>query len=1004
MKWKLVKQIFTVTTYALVGAGITCCWAAPAQAAPNGASVFRFADAQISGVVTSSEDNSPLPGVTIVVKGSSIGATTDAQGRYQITVPENATLLFSYIGFTTKEVPVNNQTQLNVSLAPDQKQLSEVVVIGYGTQRKGDVTSSVASVKQEDFTKGAVRDAAQLIQGKVAGLQVSTPSGDPTAGTQISLRGITSLLGNTSPLVLIDGIPGDLNTVAPEDIESVDILKDGSAAAIYGTRGTNGVILITTKKNNGVQRSTIQYSGYASVQTIARRPEFLTADDYRRLIGEGVGFEDLGASTDWFKEITRTPFSHTHNLSILGGSANTNYTASLNYRNWEGIFDKSDFQRVIGRVDINHAMFNDKLIINMNMITRNQKYWTGGDGASFNDYVYRQSVIRNPTDSVRNSNGGWVERSIYFYDNPVAYIAETDGENRQREMRLNGSISWMPVSDLRLKLMASSNNQTEERGYAETKQHVSTVKNGRNGYASRGTDDFRDNLLEFTTDYSKTIGNHRFTALGGYSHQEVTDEGFWMQNWDFPTDQYTYNRMESGSALSRGQAPMSSYKNSYKLIGFFGRLNYTWNDKYMLMASIRHEGSSKFGANHKWGNFPAISAGWRISAEPFMKGITAINDLKLRAGYGVTGLAPNQSYLSLTSLNYGSRFLYNGEWIQQLTPVRNPNPDLRWEKKQEYNAGIDFSLFSNRVYGSVDVYRRNTKDMLWDYQVPVPPYLYNSITANVGEMRNEGLEVLLNLDPVRTQDLQWTTSLNYSTNRNTLVSLSNELFQTTNDFFDTGYTGEPIQESTHRVKVGGPIGDFYGYKSVDIDENGRWIIESETGEHIPLDDASPDDKKVIGNGLPKFYAGWNNTVRYKNIDLTVNMRGAFGFQVLNFQRMFYENPKVTQYNMLKSAFDNVYGKARLNSDLAYVSYYVEDGDYWKIDNATLGYTLQMPENKIVRNARIYVSALNLLTITGYKGIDPEVTRTGDDGLSPGNDYRDKYPTTRTFTAGINLTF
>jgi len=459
--------------------------------------------------------------------------------------------------------------------------------------------------------------------------------------------------------------------------------------------------------------------------------------------------------------------------------------------------------------------------------------------------------------------------------------------------------------------------------------------------------------------------------------------------------------MQSGDALTRGEATMNSSKSENTLIAFFARGSYNFDDKYLLMASLRHEGSSKFGANHKWGTFPAVSAGWRISREAFMSDINFISDLKLRAGFGITGTAPGSSYMSLISLNYGDRFLSNGVWIQGVQPNRNPNPDLRWEKKEEINIGLDFGFFEGRINGTVDFYRRRTNDMLWDYQVPTPPYLYSIITSNVGVMDNHGLEVLIQGTPVVKTDFNWMTGVTYSTNRNKLVSLSNEQFQTTNDFFYAGHTGEPIQQITHIVKIGDQIGNFYGYKSVDIASDGTWIIESAEGEHIPISESDDLDRKVLGNGLPKHYLGWNNSLRYKNFDLEINMRGAFGFQILNFQRMYYENPKIYQYNMLESAFDLVYGKTRLYNDLAYVSYYVEDGDYWKIDNMTLGYTFRLPNRNYVKNARVYASGLNLYTLTGYKGIDPEVNRIG---LNPGNDERDKYPTTRTFTLGVNLTF
>jgi len=384
-----------------------------------------------------------------------------------------------------------------------------------------------------------------------------------------------------------------------------------------------------------------------------------------------------------------------------------------------------------------------------------------------------------------------------------------------------------------------------------------------------------------------------------------------------------------------------------------------------------------------------------------------INELKLRVGYGITGIAPTSSYLSLTSYRFRNKFLYDGQWVQGLEPARNPNPDLRWEKKTEINEGIDYALFDSRLNGSVDVYQRDTRDMLYNYSVPVPPYLYGSMLANVGHMSNRGFEAQVNFDVIRRPNLRWTTSANWSRNSNRLVSLSNDVFETA-DFFYTGYTGEPIQQSTHRVDIGGPIGNFYGYQSVDIDTAGHWIVLDSAGNRISIDDAKDKDKHVLGNGLPKQYLSWNNTLRVGHFDANVNMRGAFGFQILNFQRMFYENPTITQYNMLKSAFDPVYGKRPVNYDLAYVSYYIENGDYWKIDNVTVGYTLPQRALRLlggsVTDARLYVSGSNLLTITGYKGIDPEVSTRGNDGLSPGDDERDKYPTTRMFTTGLSVRF
>ncbi|GAA4442970.1 TonB-dependent receptor [Pontibacter saemangeumensis] len=999
MKWKFTNRILAISGTALLSVVVPCFQGGDAFAGVINRPGAALQETQVTGVVTSAEDRTPLPGVSISVKGGTTGTVSDAEGRYQLAAPLNATLVFSYIGFTAQEVPLNNRSQVNVQLAVDQKQLEEVVVIGYGTQKKGDVTSAVSSVSKEDFVQGAVRDAAQLVQGKVAGLRISTPSGDPAANTQINLRGISSINGNSEPLVLIDGVPGNLNTVAPEDIESVDVLKDGSAAAIYGTRATGGVILITTRKNSG-ERSTIEYNAYATVQTIARRPELLTGDDYRRLIQEeGIDYDDYGGNTDWLDEIMQTPVSHNHNLTFFGGNSTTNFTGSLNYRNWEGIFKRSGQERFTVRADLNHSMFEDKLRANIQVINRITSAAQGGAGG----YAYRQAIIRNPTDRVRTETGEWQQRDGYFYENPVALIEETNSENTYREMRMSGSLDYSPIKDLDIRMLVSHIQTNSLWGYATTFEHTDTWLNNRNSNANRSTDAERRNLLELTSNYSKTIDKHRFTVLGGYSWQDETAEGFNASNWNFPTDAYGWNNLGAGQALQAGQAGMGSYKQKWQLAGFFGRLTYSWDDRYLLMASVRREGSSRFGVNNQWGTFPAVSAGWRLSKEPFMAGMSAVTDLKLRAGYGVTGTIAGSPYLSQISYNFsqGNGAFIGGKWVPGFVPARNFNPDLRWEKKEEYNAGIDFAFLNNRISGSIDAYRRNINDLLYSFPVPTPPYLVGSTMINAGTLRNEGIEVLVNFTPVQNDDFEWNSNLTFSTNRNELVSLSNDQFEATNDFFNAGYTGEPVQDYTHRVVVGEPVGRFFVWKTVGVDESGTWLVENANGETISINDATQEDRQFYGNGIPKQIAGWNNSFRFKSFDLSVNMRGAFGHDILNFQRMFYENPKNKTYNMLKQAYDPVYGQ-RLNNDLVYVSHYIEKGDYVKLDNVTLGYTLPANLISFVRNARVYVSGLNLVTITDYEGIDPEgVSYTGFD---PGNDQRDKYPTTRTFTAGLSLTF
>ncbi|MBX6332423.1 MAG: SusC/RagA family TonB-linked outer membrane protein [Gemmatimonadaceae bacterium] len=975
----------------------------------SAASLLAQGTGQIAGTVTDSSTGAPLTGAQVAILALKLGAAVDADGHFVIRdVPAGRVAVRAQrIGYAFAEdtvtVTPGATTTVSFRLTPFAIMLKEVVAVGYGTQRREQVTSAVASVTSDEFNESPARDAASLISGKMPGLSVTTPSGDPRAGTEIMLRGTTTLEGPRSPLVLIDGIPGDLNTVPPRDIESISVLKDASAAAIYGSRASNGVVLITTKRYNGGQ-PTIRYDGYGSYQTIAKSPDFLTAADYRRLIGEGVSFQDLGYNTNWQNAVLRKPLSQRHNISISGGSTNSSYTASFNYENTQGIFKRSNNKSMTGRISLVQNMYDGKLETDFELLSRVHNYF---DGPDFN-YIWRQALIRNPTDRIVDSTGAWQERGGYFYTNPLGLLNEENGDYESRDLRVHGTIRFRPIDQLNVSLLVGTERGESQGGDATTFRHVNTTQTGLNGTASRSATDTVSDILELTGTYDNAIGRHHFTVLGGYSYQEFEGDGFSAYNYGFPTDLFGYNQLGQGSALTDGHASMSSGKEASKLIGFFGRLNYDWDNRFLLMGSLRYEGNSKFGENHRWGLFPAISAGWQIGNEHFMQALPWVNQLKLRAGWGITGIAPRDPYLSLTSYGYGSKFLYNGQWVQGLSPVRNPNPDLRWEEKAEVDVGLDFALFDSRLSGTMDVYQRDTRDMLYNYSVPVPPYLYNSILANVGHMRNKGIEASLSWDVIRGRDVRWTTSANWSTNTNKLVSLSNSVYQTA-DFFYTGYTGEPVQMATHRIDVGGPIGNFWGWKSVDIDTTGAWIVLDSTGNRISIRDAKEKDKRVLGNGLPKHYVAWNNAVRYKSFDLSVNMRGAFGFQILNFMRMFYENPSITQYNMLRSAFNKVYGKRRLNYDLTLVSYYIENGDYWKIDNVTVGYTLPArllgPFSRGVSNARIYAAGSNLFTFTGYKGMDPEVTTLGSsDPLSPGDDVRDTYPTTRTFTLGLNLTF
>lgn len=969
-------------------------------------SLTALAQQKITGKVKDSSGE-PVIGASVVVKDNkTMGTITDFDGNFSLDVPSGSMLVISYIGYVTQEVPVTGKKSLDIMLKEDTKTLDEVVVIGYGTQRKGDVTSSVASVKADNFVKGAVKDVGQLIQGKVAGLAITNPSGDPTGNTQIKLRGTNTIGGaNTDPLVLIDGIPGSLSTVAPEDVESVDVLKDGSAAAIYGTRGTNGVILITTKQTRGVDINQVEYNGYVSTSHIAKKLDMLNADEFRALYPD----QDHGANTDWLDEITRTPISHVHNLSFQGGNSKTSYIANLNYASRQGIMLKSDYETFQGRLEITHRMFDDKLRIKFGLFGKQGQYESTTSGNSFRGAAYSQATRRNPTDPVRNEDGSWNENlSKFEYENPVALLEECDGNVKKNELRFNGNLVYNPIKDLTLTGIVSYTRENMNRGYEESLSHVSATRDGFTGWSSVGAYTKMEKLLELTAQYNKKISVHNFSILGGYSYVETDKEDMDISNYGFQDDYFGgWHNIGIGSALKDGKAGIGSSKNTTNLIGVFGRATYSFDDKYLFMASLRYEGASQlWGTDQAWGLFPSVSLGWRITNEAFMKNQKVFDDLKLRAGYGVTGSQPKDPFKGVSMLKYDKYAYVNGQWIQTIVPASNPNPDLRWEEKKETNIGLDWMSLGGRLSGTIDYYDRKVDGLLYEYVVPTPPNLVDKTLANGGVMRNKGMEILVSAIPVQTKNLEWNTTLTWSINSNKLESLSGSIFKTEYDYFKTGtaeYSGQVTD--SHIVQVNQSIGNFYGFKVVDVDSEGYWIYEDRNGELVNYKDFghAPEDRHVIGNGLPKWYAGWNNSVRYKNFDLSVTMRGAFGFQIINGARMNYENPKNSRYeNRVKTVDRLIFGKATLNKEVEpeFNSYYVEDGDYWKIDNITLGYTFPQI-GKYIKSLRIYGSVLNALTITGYEGIDPEVPT---EGLNPGYDTRDRYPTVRSFTFGLSVKF
>lgn len=953
------------------------------------------------------EDGAPLVGAYVIIKGTNTGTFTDASGQYSIDAPANSVLVFSNIGFITQEVQVDNRNSVDIVLRLDTAHLDEVVVVGYGTQKKGEVASAISTVKSKDFQVTPSQNAAELIKGKVPGLTVNSPDGNPVSNTEISLRGATTLLASAAPLVLIDGIPGDLNQVSPDDIDQIDVLKDGSAAAIYGTRGTNGVIIITTKNAKGEMPTQVDFSAYVSTQTITKKLDYMTADEYRELAKGHVGYHDDGASVDWLDEITRTPLTQVYNISLRGGSKSTNYVASVEYRGMKGIIKKSNNTMIYPRIEITHRMFNNMLKINAGVNGFRQEFHNGSDGGSFDSAVYR-NINYNPTTPVYDSEGNYSENTgITDYFNPVSLLNETKGKTQGTMLRTFANLTFTPINGLDINYLMSDNIHNYTQGHYETHKHSYNAREGKNGFASRGTYRGEQIMTELTAQYRGSfLDDHHYAAMIGYSWLKNNSQFYWMQNSTFSTDFFEYNNIGAGTAIDDGRksgwADMSSNQTESKLVGYFTRLNYNYKEKYMLSGSFRREGSTKFGANNKWGNFWSASAAWNVKDEPFLKDVKEITALKLRVGYGETGTEPSSSYMSLNTLNTTTNIWYDGEWIQSISAAKNSNPNLKWERKQEWNLGLDFGLLNDRISGTIDLYNRKSLDLLWNYTVASPPNAFSSMTANAGKIRNRGIEIGITAIPVMTKDLQWTTSLNYSHNKNKVLTLSSDSFFSSG-YSDEGNTGEPMQQSTHRLKEGQPIGNFWGFKSVDVDDEGHWLIEGEDGSIKSINDQQPTDKQILGNGIPKHYVNWSNNITWKNFDFSMLFRGAFDFEILNLTAMKYGVPvMLTRGNVLKSAFDKVYGKTVLADDQScqYVSYYVEKGDYVKLDNITLGYTFNFM-NKYVQNCRLYIALRNVATITDYSGIDPEVSVSG---LTPGVDYYNRYPATRSYTFGISVRF
>lgn len=952
---------------------------------------------RISGTIFD-ENGVPVIGANITVKNNpSIGTISDMDGKYTLMVPTGSILVISYIGYTPVEQMVGNKNTLDIRLQEDTQKLNEIVVVGYGTQKRKEITSSITSVKSEDFNKGATTNPLQLVQGKVAGLSITKQAGnDPNADLGIQLRGVSSAKAGTAPLVIVDGIPGaSLHNIAQDDIESIDVLRDGSAAAIYGTRGTNGVIIITTKKGKA-GHAKVEYNGYVSLETIHKKLRVLNTEEFRALKNEGYAIEDLGANTDWFDELTRNvSLSHYHNVSLTGGTDKFNYRASLNFRDLQPIVRNTDRQQYGGRINVNHRSLGDKLLIQLNLANTftSENYTEYG--------MFAQAIQRPPTLPIMDPENPQLyhETAGWDYYNPVAYQNQfiNNGESRFLNADVKATLDIIPGLKASA-LLAMDRYENSRFNYLPSDARAS-ILGGYKGAAERKENVSMNRMLETTIDYSlQNVENHSLSAVVGYSYQDFENHEFRGKNYDFTSDAFSYNNLGNGSYLKDGRAELSSNRNKSVLISFFGRVNYGFKDKYLFSASLRREGSSKFGPNNKWGWFPAVSAGWRISQEDFMSTIEFLNDLKIRIGYGVTGNQSFDPYQSMAKLVDGGKYYdaTTGAYISAFGQGNNPNPNLRWEKKHEWNIGLDASVLDSRISATIDVYKRQTKDLLFNYSAPKPPMIHDQILTNVGTMNNSGVEVALTFVPLKSSDFTWETTLSYSYNKNKLVSLSNSDYSS--GYFEYGWISAPGNPgNAFRMEEGYPIANFYGYKYSGLTEDGKWLFEKKDGTVITRNEIVPEDKQYIGNGAPNMFAGWTNTFRYKNWDLSIFFRGAFGFDICNVKEMVYGNKNFLPKNVLYSAITK---HKDLNDDCVWSDYYLEKGDYIKLDNVTLGYTLDL-NNKYLKNMRLYLTGQNLFTITSYSGVDPEVNQAG---IEAGVDGQGYFPRTRQFSLGLNLVF
>ena len=994
-------------------------------------STVMVAQNKVSGIVQDATGE-PLIGVSILEVGTNNGTVTDIDGKFSLTVNRGAKISFSYVGYTPQTLAATNS--MTVVMQEDSKLLNEVVVVGYGTMRRKDVTSSITTVKSEDLNKGVFTDPASMLQGKVAGLTVTT-SGDPSGTPSITLRGASSLRTGDAmqPYYVIDGIPGvDISMVAPDDIESIDVLRDASATAIYGSKAANGVIIITTKSGQE-GKTNVTYNGYVAFDNVLKTLDMASASQLRSsgLIGAE---QDGGGDTDWQDEVLRTGFSHNHNVSISGGNAKTKYMGSVNYMNREGVVRGTGMNRVNARSLLTTKILKDRLELSVGLNAMQGKHkgvpMSGGGSSNSGKSVLDAMNYYSPTNPVKNADGTWYESFVGSANyNPLSMIYEDGNENEWKRLQFITKASMKIVEGL--VWHANYSYDSGQNTYSWYQTHQTQMEKGYNGRAHRDTYLRHNQTFETYGNYDVSLNKvHKLGLMAGYSWEERTNgDGFGVTVNNFYNDVTGFWNLRYANNINGITDVTGSSKATIRNISFYGRANYSFNSRYMLQATIRRDGSSVFGADHKWGTFPSVSAAWNITEEDFMKNQSVFDQLKLRVGYGVSGNAMGfgaydaiATYgLNSNSFEYilpdGTKYTMYGIEAQN-----NPNPDLKWERTSMLNIGLDFAFLGGRINGSIEYYNKKTSDLIWNYAVSTSVYPLNWIRANVGDITNNGVEFTINAIPVKSKDFQWQTTLNLSHNRNTVDKLSNSTYSV--DYVDYGNPnigGIASNADVQRIMEGEPLGTFWTYRHAGYDTNGNSVFyvgdleKHKDGEgkiqpdtYQDADDnwvtSNPgyDDKANCGNAQPKLVYGWSNTLNYKNWSLTAFFQGVLGNKILNATKAHYsfQGHLAGGKNVLAEMVNDKKWQADANAHIPGDNY-IENGSYLRLSTLTLGYTFK-EFGGWAQSMQLYATCNNLLTITGYSGIDPEVNLGG---LDPGIDYRETfYPHTRSFIIGAKINF